>query len=179
MLTEDEVEALEAILFAPEYGDHALDVFGLHGAVTAAVISPEPLDVGQVFAVATGQAPETVSSVPEAFSRLVTHMAQHLRQMLEQGHSAELPQPEDEDSEEEAVENWCAGFTDVFLLEEDQWLASDEEEIGQLVTPILTLSNLFDDEAFQQARQDPKRYSDYSEAIPDILTDLYLHFHSP
>ena len=179
MLTEDEVEALESILFDPEYGDHALDVFGLHGAVTAAVVSPETLDMNRVFAVATGQTPETVSSVPEVFSRLVTRMAQELRQLLEQGHSAELPKPEDEESEEEAVENWCAGFTDVFLLEEDQWLESDEEQIGQLVTPILTLSNLFDDEAFQQARQDPKRYADYSEAIPDILTDLYLHFHSP
>lgn len=179
MLTEDEVEELESILFDPEYGDHALDVFGLHGAVTAAVVSPEALDMNRIFAVATGQAPETVASVPEVFSRLVTRMAQELRQMLEQGHSAELPEPEDEESEEEAVENWCAGFTDVFLLEEDQWLASDEEQVGQLVTPILTLSNLFDDEAFQQARQDPKRYSDYSEAIPEVLTDLYLHFHSP
>ena len=179
MLTEDEVEALESILFDPEFGDHALDVFGLHGAVTAAVVSPEALDMNRIFAVATGQAPEKVASVPEVFSRLVNRMAKELRQLLEQGHSAELPEPEDEESEDEAVENWCAGFTDVFLLEEDQWLASDEDYVGQLVTPILTLSNLFDDEAFQQARQDPKRYSDYSDAIPDVLTDLYLHFHSP
>lgn len=179
MLTEAEIDQLEAILFAPEYGEHALDVFGLHGAVTAAVVSPEPLDIKRVFAVATGQAPETVSTVPGVFSELVARMAQALCQTLEQGHSAELPEPEDEESEEEAVENWCAGFTDLFLLEEDQWLESDEERIGQLLTPILTLSNLFDDEAFQQARQDPKRFNEYSDAIPDVLTDLYLHFHSP
>lgn len=179
MLTEADIDELEAILFAPEYGDHALDVFGLHGAVSAAVVSPETLDISRVFAVATGQAPETVSSVPGTFSRLVSTMARALQQTLEQGHTAELPEPEDEESEDEAIENWCAGFTELFLLEEDQWLETDEEQIGELLTPILTLSNLFDDEAFQTARQDPKRFSDYAEAIPEILTDLYLHFHSP
>jgi len=93
MLTEDEVEALESILFDPEYGDHALDVFGLHGAVTAAVVSPETLDMNRVFAVATGQTPETVSSVPEVFSRLVTCMAQELRQLLSRAIQRSCPNP--------------------------------------------------------------------------------------
>lgn len=179
MLGESDVKTLESILFAPEYGEHALDVFGLHGAVAADVVSPDPLDCARIFAVATGQAPQQCGQAPQAFAELIERMGREIRQILEQGHSFELPEPEDEDSADEAIENWCAGFTDVFMLDEERWLQWDENHVGELMTPILTLSNLFDDEVFQHARKDPGRFADYSQAIPELLTDLYLHFHSP
>lgn len=179
MLTNQDVETLESILFAPEQGEEALDVFGLHGVITAGVVGPIPLSVERVYAIATGQSDEPRGETPAEFSALVERLAAGIRQELEQGQTLELPEPEDDDTAEEALENWCAGFTDTFLLDEDQWLGADEATVGQLVTPILTLSNLFDDEAFQQARKDPKRLADYADAIPELLTDLYLHYHSP
>lgn len=179
MLTNQDVETLESILFAPEQGEEALDVFGLHGVITAGVVGPVPLSVERVHAIATGQSDEPEGKAPPEFGALVERLAATIRQELEQGETLELPEPEDDDTAEEALENWCAGFTDTFLLDEDQWLGDDEETVGQLMTPILTLSNLFDDEAFQQARKDPKRLADYADAIPELLTDLYLHYHSP
>ena len=179
MLTNQDVETLESILFAPEQGEEALDVFGLHGVITAGVVGPAPLSVERIYAIATGQSDEPRDDVPAEFGALVERLAAGIRQELEQGQTLELPEPEDDDTAEEALENWCAGFTDTFLLDEDQWLGEDENTVGELMTPILTLSNLFDDEAFQQARKDPKRLTDYADAIPELLTDLYLHYHSP
>lgn len=180
MLTDQDVETLEAILFAPDQGDEALDVFGLHGVITATVVGPVDVSVARIHAIATGQPDdEPTAEVPSGFGTLVERLAAGIRQELEQGQSLELPEPEDDEAAEEALENWCAGFTDTFLLDEDQWLGEEEEAVGQMMTPILTLSNLFDDEAFQQARKDPKRLSAYADAIPELLTDLYLHYHSP
>lgn len=179
MLTDQDVETLESILFAPGQSDEALDVFGLHGVVTASVVGPVPLSVEQIYGIATGQPEGGGEAVPAEFQSLVSRLARSIQQELEQGQTLELPEPEDDETAEEALENWCAGFTDTFLLDEDQWVGEDEETVGQLVTPILTLSNLFDDEAFQQARKDPKRLTDYADAIPELLTDLYLHYHSP
>lgn len=179
MLTNQDVETLESILFAPDQGEEALDVFGLHGVITAGVVGPVPLSVARIYAIATGQSDETQEEAPAEFGALVNRLAAGIRQELEQGQTLELPEPEDDEAAEEALENWCAGFTDTFLLDEDQWLGEDEETVGELMTPILTLSNLFDDEAFQQARKDPKRLTDYADAIPELLTDLYLHYHSP
>ncbi|MFO7786454.1 MAG: YecA family protein [Halospina sp.] len=179
MLTDQDVETLESFLFAPGQSDEALDVFGLHGVVTASVVGPVPLSVERIHAIATAQPEAGGDAMPDEFGTLVSRLARTIQQELEQGQTLELPEPEDDDTAEEALENWCAGFTDTFLLDEDQWLGEDEETVGQLMTPILTLSNLFDDEAFQQARKDPKRLADYADAIPELLTDLYLHYHSP
>ncbi|MEQ6885186.1 YecA family protein [Salicola sp. Rm-C-2C1-2] len=179
MLTDQDVETLESILFAPGQSDEALDVFGLHGVVTASVVGPVPLSIERIYAIATGQPESGGDAMPDEFQTLVARLARTVQQELEQGHTLELPEPEDEETSEEALENWCAGFTDTFLLDEDQWLGEDEETVGEMMTPILTLSNLFDDEAFQQARKDPKRLADYADAIPELLSDLYLHYHSP
>ena len=179
MLSESDIERLEGILFAPEHGERGFDVFGVHGAVTAAVIGPDPVSADTIFAVSTGRPTEESHSAPFAFTRIIENTANRLRQTLEQGNELDLPEPDDAADEEEATENWCAGFTDIFLLEEERWLQWDEALVGELMTPILTLSNLFDDQDFQQARQDPERFGDYVTAIPEALVDLYLHFHSP
>ena len=43
MLSNSDIEALEDILFAEPWGDHALDFFGFHGVVCASVIGPVSL----------------------------------------------------------------------------------------------------------------------------------------
>ena len=91
----------------------------------------------------------------------------------------ELPEPEDGDPMN-ALENWCAGFVDTFLEHEEAWLqAADEDEVADLMVPMLTLSGLFEDEDFQKVRNDEKLSAKMAEAIPDSLTDLYLLFHAP
>lgn len=179
MLTNSDIEALEDILFAEPWGDHALDFFGLHGVVCASVIGPVRLKFEDQFKLATGADALPDSGVPEIFRHCVEHLARDMVQALDMGQALELPEPEDGDPMN-ALENWCAGFVDTFLDHEEAWLeAASEEEVADLMLPMLTLSGVFDDEDFQKVRSDDKLAGRMAEAIPDSLTDLYLLFHAP
>lgn len=179
MLSNSDIEQLEDILFAEPWGDEALDFFGFHGVVCASVIGPEALKAEDIFRLATGtdQLPE--GGVPPIFRQCVEHLARGMANALDMGQALELPEPEDGDPMN-ALENWCAGFVDTFLEHEEEWLqAADEEEVADLMVPMLTLSGLFEDEDFENARNDEKLAGKMAEAIPDSLTDLYLLFHAP
>lgn len=178
MLNNDEIEVLEEILFADPWGEDSLDFFGLHGVVCASVVGPHPLDAAEIFRLATGQDSVAPDDVPAEFARLTGQLAQTLAHSLDMGQSLELPEPEDGDPMN-ALENWCAGFVDSFLEHEDEWLEGDEAGTAELLVPMLTLSGLFDDEDFRKAREDEKVAQEMADAIPDALTDLYLHFHAP
>lgn len=178
MLKNDEIEALEDILFADPWGEESLDFFGLHGVVCASVVGPQTLDASEIFRLATGQESVAPDDVPEVFARLTGQLAQGLAHSLDMGQSLELPEPEDGDPMN-ALENWCAGFVDTFLEHEEAWLEEDEADTAELMVPMLTLSGLFDDDDFRKAREDEKVAQQMADAIPDALTDLYLQFHAP
>ncbi|SFR49204.1 uncharacterized protein SAMN05216203_0854 [Marinobacter daqiaonensis] len=178
MLKNDEIEALEDILFAEPWGEESLDFFGLHGLVCASVVGPRELTSLEMFRLATGQDELRDADVPAVFVRLTGQLAQSLAHSLDMGQPLELPEPEDGDPMN-ALENWCAGFVDCFLEHEDEWLAADEAETAELMVPMLTLSGLFDDEDFRKAREDDKLAQQMADAIPDNVTDLYLLFHAP
>jgi|SRR5690554_904722 len=179
MLTNSDIEALEEILFAEPWGDDALDFFGLHGVVCASVIGPVRLGAEAIFRLATATENLPADGVPEIFVHCVDELSREMAHLLDMGQALELPEPEDGDPMN-ALENWCAGFVDTFLEHEAAWLdAAEEDEVADLMVPMLTLSGLFEDEDFQKARSDEKLASRMAEAIPDSLTDLYLLFHAP
>jgi uncharacterized protein len=179
MLSNADIEALEDILFAEPWGDHALDFFGFHGVVCASVIGPVSLQAEDLFRLATGADTLPDTGVPEIFSRCARQLGEDMAHALDMGQPLELPEPEDGDPMN-ALENWCAGFVDTFLEYEENWLeAAAEEEVADLMVPMLTLSGLFEDEDFTKVRNDEKLSARMAEAIPDSLTDLYLLFHAP
>lgn len=178
MLSDSDIEALEDILFAEPWGDEALDFFGLHGVVCASVVGPASLSSEDIFRLATGADEAPGGQVPDTFRDAVEKLARDMAQALDMGQPLELPEPEDGDPMN-ALENWCAGFVDTFLENEDAWLEAGEEETADLLVPMMTLSGLFEDEDFQNVRNSPKLSRDMADAIPDSLTDLYLLFHAP
>ncbi|QSP93480.1 YecA family protein [Marinobacter salinisoli] len=179
MLSNSDIEALEDILFAEPWGEDALDFFGLHGVVCASVVGPVTLSAEDTFRLATGSEHVPDNGVPETFKRCAEQLSQGMAHALDMGQSLELPEPEDGDPMN-ALENWCAGFVDTFLEYEEEWLeVASEEEIADLLVPMLTLSGLFEDEDFENARKSEKLSQQMADAIPDALTDLYLQFHAP
>ena len=178
MLSDSDIEALEDILFAEPWGDEALDFFGLHGVVCASVVGPTSLSTEDIFRRATGAELAPSGQVPDAFRQAVEQLGRDMAHALDMGQSLELPEPEDGDPMN-ALENWCAGFVDTFLENEEAWLEAGEEETADLLVPMLTLSGLFEDEDFQNVRNSEKLSRQMADAIPDSLTDLYLLFHAP
>jgi len=178
MLSDTEIARLETILFDDQWPEGAMDYFGFHGAACAAAIGPVTTAPETLFAVVTAQDPARVTEAPQDFRAPAEKLDKLIRQTLEQGDAVELPEPDD-GSVSDALENWCAGFIDTFLLQEDDWLADHEEDVANLLVPIMALSNLFDDEDFQKIRKDPQLAEQMADQIPDALTDLYLLFHTP
>ncbi|MAA64367.1 MAG: YecA family protein [Alteromonadaceae bacterium] len=178
MLSPQEIEAVEDILFAEPWGEDALDFFGLHGVVSASVVGPTLLDAKAIFLISTGLDELPEGGVPDAFDNAVSKLADDMTQLLNMGEAIELPEPEDGDPMN-ALENWCAGFVDTFLQNEDAWLESDEKEAADLLVPMLALSGLFEDEDFEKVRNSETLSQQMADAIPDSLTDLYLLFHVP
>mgnify|MGYP000107836934 FL=1 len=178
MLSDSDIEALEDILFAEPWGDEALDFFGLHGVVCASVVGPTSLSTEDIFRLATGAEQAPSGQVPDAFRQAVEQLGRDMAHALDMGQPLELPEPEDGDPMN-ALENWCAGFVDTFLENEEAWLEAGEEETADLLVPMLTLSGLFEDEDFQNVRNSEKLSRQMADAIPDSLTDLYLLFHAP
>ncbi|WP_166255753.1 YecA family protein [Marinobacter salicampi] len=178
MLSNTEIEALEDILFAEPWGEDALDFFGLHGVVCASVVGPVPVSVDTIFRLTTGLDSVPEEGVPDIFRTLVERLSENLAHALDMGRALELPEPEDGDPMN-ALENWCAGFVETFMENEEAWLESDEAETADLVVPMMTLSGLFEDEDFQRVRDSEELSRQMAEAIPESLTDLYLLFHAP
>ncbi|OEY67144.1 YecA family protein [Marinobacter sp. X15-166B] len=178
MLSSNEIEALEDVLFAAPWGDDALDFFGLHGVVCASVVGPVSQSVDEIFQLATGVEELPASGTPAAFAQAVERLRKHLAGSLDLGQPLQLPEPEDGDPMH-ALENWCAGFIDAFMEHESEWLTVSEQEIGELLVPMLTLSGLFEDEDFQKVRDSARLSATMADAIPDALTDLYLLYHAP
>lgn len=178
MLSDSDIEALEEILFAEPWGDDALDFFGLHGVVCASVVGPASLSTEDIFRLATGAEQAPNGQVPDVFRDTVEQLGRDMTHALDMGQPLELPEPEDGDPMN-ALENWCAGFVDTFLENEEAWLEAGEEETADLLVPMLTLSGLFEDEDFQNVRNSEKLSRQMADAIPDSLTDLYLLFHAP
>ncbi|TVP52793.1 MAG: YecA family protein [Halomonadaceae bacterium] len=177
-LPEADIDALEVVLFDERWPEGAMDFFGFHGAVCASAIGPALASDAALFALVTAQEPGNAGPPPEIFIQSVAKLTRQVRQLLEQGESLQLPEPEDGNASD-ALENWCAGFVDTFLLTEDDWVADQEALVAEQLMPIMTLSNLFEDEDFQKARQDEKQAEQLADQIPDSLTDLYLLYHSP
>ena len=179
MLSNADIEALEGILFAEPWGEEAVDFFGFHGLVCASVVGPAEYSTDTLFLLATGIDELPDGKVPEAFSRCVQKLSGSMANALDMGIALELPEPEDGDPMN-ALENWCAAFIETFMEREDEWLeAASEEEVGDLILPMLALSGLFEDEDFDNVRNSEKLSEQMAEAIPDSLTDLYLMFHAP
>ncbi|SFM19543.1 YecA/YgfB family protein [Marinobacter zhejiangensis] len=178
MLSNAEIEALEDILFAEPWGDEALDFFGLHGVISASVVGPVELAPADIFRLATGIDTLPKEGVPDAFLGAVQKLAASMKSALDMGLPLELPEPEDGDPMN-ALENWCAGFVDTFLENEDQWLEISEDDAANLLVPMMTLSGLFEDEDFRKVLESEKLTKQMADAIPDSLTDLYLLYHAP
>lgn len=179
MLNNADIETLEEILFAEPWGKDAVDFFGFHGLICASVVGPVEFSVDELFLLATGVDATPDGKVPADFSRCVQQLSGSMANALDMGQSLELPEPEDDDPMN-ALENWCAGFIEIFMEREDDWFeAASEEEVADLILPMLALSGLFEDEDFQNVRNSEKLAAQMAEAIPDSLTDLYLLFHAP
>ena len=176
-LSSADISALEEILFDDLFAEDSLDYFGIHGALSALAVGPCEMTSDDWIELAFGR-PINASEVKayDLVADTLTRIFHNIRSELNQEEPIELPAETYEDRE--ALTNWCAGFVEAFLANEEQWFEQKQELVAELLLPIMALSNLFDDEDFAEITANPKLMAQLSEQIPEVLTDLYLLFHS-
>ncbi len=185
MLTPSELDLLTEFFDSDAAGEDALDFVATQGFVTAQVISPDPLPTADWLAVLLGDTPPALEPAQhEALSSALAHLAQVIdrgfQESDEDAYSLPLALELGDDPDESELRSWCVGFVLGQMEREDAWFAQDEQFVSELLLPLLVLSGLFREEPdIREMEADAELVDDMCLQLPDVLTELYLHFQAP
>ena len=179
MLSQKQIQILEEILFDEEQETELFDYFSLHGLVCACIVSPKEYSKSQIFSVIFEDISANLTPEQRANSeKILSTLIDTITHTLLQGEQVPLPHADQEEHEEEAINHWCVGFIEGFLLDEALWFEDQAEIVAELLLPFMVLSELFDDEDFQEIKQNEILIDQFYENLSDALTDLFLFYHS-
>ncbi|WP_409522942.1 YecA family protein [Nitrincola sp. MINF-07-Sa-05] len=184
LITEAELDQLEAFLFSSAVSEDALDLIGAHGLLCAVNISPVKIPEQEWVDLLFESEPKWESDAQKADVMALLRKLNHtIAADLYSDEEILLPcdLTLDVDEEEGVAELtiWAQSFMEGVFLREEEWFGDDEETIAGLLLPIMVSSDLFDDPEIIEVRQDRSLSEEMAEQIPDVLVDLYLHYHSP
>lgn len=173
-------QLLEAFLDGDDNAD-GLDFVATHGFLTALTVGPETpaLDVWLPALFDNQPVSANPAQAAEITAALVAWQKE-IHAALYHGQPLVLPCPLTLKATEPVdLNDWCVGFMEGMFLKEATWYDSDEDLIADLTLPMVVLSDLIDEPELQQLRRDAKLSRELAQQIPDVLTELYLHFHAP
>lgn len=176
--------SMEALLqHLTKQNEGTLDYHGIHGFLTALTICPEELTEQvrneRIFDGELQLPKDTANELNELIAKMQTAIDRGFNNENE-GFSLSCESEELENYDNEALANWCTGFMVAHFLNEEAWFEANEQEVGELLLPILLASSLFDDEQeFKDIRKDSQLTEDMCSQIPEVLMELYLIFNSP
>lgn len=158
-----------------------LDYVATHGFLTALTVGPDtpPADVWlpSLFD------DQPICAEPEQAARIrqdLESWCKEIHATLYHGQPLQLPCALTlKVSEPTDLNDWCAGFMEGMFLKEASWYDINEDLVADLTLPMVVLSDLIDDPELQHIRRDQKLSRELAQQIPDVLTELYLHFHAP
>lgn len=173
-------QLLEDFLDSDDNAD-GLDFIATHGFLAALTVGPDApaLDVW-LPALFDGQPVSADAARTEAVTAALVAWQKEIHAALYHGQPVTLPcaltlkatEPTD-------LNDWCVGFMEGMFMKEASWYDSDEDLVADLTLPMVVLSDLIDDEELQHIRRDVKLTRELAQQIPDVLTELYLHFNAP
>ena len=173
--------SLDHLLEQYAIDEGTLDYHGVHGFITALSICPVELTQQETFEAIFDGTPEIPEGdknrLDELLAQVVTEVDRGFNNE-EEGFSLSCESDLD-DHDDDALANWAIGFMVAHLLDEDSWFVQNEQEVCELLLPIMLASGLFDDEKeFKEIRRDQKLTEDMCSQIPEVLMELYLMFNA-
>ncbi|KAA0873959.1 YecA/YgfB family protein [Nitrincola tapanii] len=184
LITEAELDDLEAFLFSDSVSEDALDLIGAHGLLCAVNISPVEIPEAEWMALLFDSEPEWASEEEKnhyqtLLRKLHKTLASDLYNDQETLLPCELTLDTDEDEDLPELTIWAQSFMEGVFLREEEWFGRDEETVAGMLLPIMVASELFEDTEILEIRQDRALSEEMAEQIPELLVDLYLYFHAP
>lgn len=106
----------------------------------------------------------------------------HIARQLASDEEFDLPceldltdEPDDSD-----LRGWCIGFMEGVFLREEAWFENAEEEVSEMLLPIMVGSGLFDEQPeFADIASNANLQDDMIVQIPEALSALFLLLHAP
>ena len=174
-LTEQEWERLAEYFQSDEIPEAAMDLFELHGFMTALAIIPQATEQGAWLPEVMGDD----ESLPEpGLIELMQRMIGGIAEELDSGDGVELPMellPDDEE-EGELLSSWCLGFVQGQMLNDEAWYSGDVEHVAALSLPMAAFSGAMEEEDLGELTKTPSQRKALAEHIPPSLDELFLYF---
>jgi len=179
----EQLTRLQAFLDADELHDEALDYVAAHGYLTALSICTEQPEEREWIDALFSEPPHYRNEEERAeIEATLIQLKAHIARQLASDDEPEIPcdldlgdEPDDSD-----LRGWCIGFMEGVFLREAAWFENAEEEVSELLLPIMVVSGLFDDQPeFSDIAADAKLVDDMVEQIPELLTALFLLCNAP
>ena len=179
----EQLSRLQAFLDADELHDEALDYIAAHGYLTALSICPQPVPEREWIDALFSEPPHYRSDAErEEIEATLLQLQSHIARQLASDDDPEVPceldlgdEPDDSD-----LRGWCIGFMEGVFLREAVWFDDAEDEVSELLLPIMVGSGLFDEQPeFAEIARDRDLVDSMVEQIPELLTALFLLCHAP
>lgn len=184
-LTDDELDQLEEFLYSDQVSEDSLDLIGAHGLFCALNISPNPLDEADLNTLLFDTEPkwqsdEQKQKITNLLNRLYKEIGTNLYSDGEIELPCELSLDPEEDDDISPLAWWSQAFMEgVFTQEEDWFNKNTEQDVAEMLLPVMVASDLFDEDDINKIRNDEKLCAEMCAQIPELLIDLYLYFHAP
>jgi len=178
MSLAEQLTRLQAFLDADELHDEALDYIAAHGYLTALTICREAVPTEEWIDELFAEPPHYQDAEQEAdIKAALLQLKARIERQLASDEDMTLPCDLDlgDDPDDSDLRGWCVGFMEGVFLREDIWFEDDEDEVSELLLPIMVVSGLFDEQPdFAEIAQDTDLVDSMVAQIPEILTALYL-----
>jgi len=179
----EQLSRLQAFLDADDLHDEALDYVAAHGYLTALSICPEQVPEREWIDALFAEPPHYRSDAErEEIEGTLIQLKAHIARQLASDDDPELPCDLDlgDDPDDSDLRGWCIGFMEGVFLREDIWFENAEDEVSELLLPIMVGSGLFDEQPeFADIARDQDLMSEMVQQIPELLTALFLLFNAP
>ena len=179
----EQLTRLQAFLDADELHEEALDYVAAHGYLTALSITAEDVPEREWIDALFAEEPHYTSDAQrvEIEATLVALKA-HIGRQLASDDEFELPCDLDltEEPDDSDLRGWCIGFMEGVFLREEAWFENAEEEVSEMLLPIMVGSGLFDEQPeFADIASNANLQDDMIVQIPEALSALFLLLHAP
>ncbi|WP_298188042.1 YecA family protein [uncultured Pseudomonas sp.] len=179
----EQLTRLQAFLDADELHDEALDYIAAHGYLTALSICPEKVPEREWIDALFSEPPHYRSDAErEEIEATLIQLQSHIARQLASDDEPDVPcdldlgdEPDDSD-----LRGWCIGFMEGVFLREAVWFDDAEDEVSELLLPIMVASGLFDEQPeFAEIAGDRDLVDSMVDQIPELLTALFLLCNAP
>ncbi|GLR63431.1 YecA family protein [Marinospirillum insulare] len=178
LLSDAQLEQLDECIEQLSSDEEDADLYIALGYLTAQALPPETTSPSQWLAQLFAEPSNTEAS--QTLVELFDLAVNAAKKGFYQGGGIELPFELDLATESDEIADWCAGFMQAVIEQEDNWFASQEKDMAELLLPIMALSGLFADEPeFIEIDEDPQLMAQLAKQLPDLLLDIYCQFNAP